>query len=195
MASNREMKEYREKLKRIPPQIKNIPFDTLSLEECLNLVKTSGYCLPYIPKEKRTRKICISAIKRAPGVLQYVPEEYKDIDFFIACYEGIVEKGDYGWAEKIASEMPKEFHEQEKIIKLERKLDIRKVETKRYQDGKFEAIETLYNGETVKNIFSNFQDFYLFIHGDLFDANLLEYDFNGICLDNIDFSNALIRAA
>jgi len=72
--------------------------------------------------------------------------------------------------------MPKEFHEQEKIIKLERKLDIRKVETKRYQEGKFEVIETLYNGETVKNIFSNFQDFYLFIDGDLSDANLLEYD-------------------
>lgn len=92
MASNREMKEYREKLKRIPPQVKKIPFDNLSLEECSNLVKTSGYCLPYIPKEKRTRKICISAIKRAPGVLQYVPEEYKDVDFFIACYESIVKK-------------------------------------------------------------------------------------------------------
>lgn len=57
--------------------------------------------------------------------------------------------------------MPKEFHEQEKLMKLERKLDIRKVETKRYQEDKFEVIETLYNGETVKNIFSNFQDFYL----------------------------------
>ena len=69
-------------------------------------------------------------------------------------------------------------HENKRIISLERNLEIRKIVSKQYKNGRFIVVEeVIYQQEKLENYFEKFEEFYDFVDRDLKDAELLEYNF------------------
>ena len=82
--------------------------------------------------------------------------------------------------EKIASDLIDNFEDNTINSFLEKQFESEIID-KFYQDGYFiitKRLSTIY--KRIKYKFSNFDDFYSFLDGDLTNSDIYEYDFNGI---------------
>lgn len=218
MATKTALKKYIQQLKKSPHNLWGIPFDTLNVDECLALVQVTGSCLRKVPNAKRTKKVCIAAVENYPLALGEVPERLKTkemcqnaydkeigafpymlsemytLELCIECYERLLSEKEIGVSLKtISSAMPMEFHQDNKIFTLERKLGIRKITDKKYEDGKFVVVEKVqYEENPLRNVFETFVEFYSFVDNDLKGADLYGYNFEGVNLQNVDLSEVYI---
>lgn len=140
--------------------------------------------------------MCQDAYHRNAEVFPYLLPEMYSLELCNDCYKRLLKKSSITVSlTTISSAVPKEYHQDKKIFSLERKLEIRRIKSKKYEDGKFIVVEDVrYEQQPVENIFESFAEFYIFVDKDLKDADLLEYDFEGVKLKGIDVSEAYIRA-
>lgn len=219
MATKTEIEKYIQQIKTNPYDLCGIPFNTLNVDECLALVQADGYCLRKVPNVKRTKKVCLAAVKNYPLALAHVPERLKTLEMCqntyikdfrvfpyllpemytlnicIDCYEKLLSENNiYILLKTISSAVPKDFHQDNRIITLERKLGIRKIISKRYENGNFVVVEKAhYEANPLQSVFGTFMEFYSFVDNDLKDADLYGYNFKGVNLRNIDISEAYIN--
>lgn len=220
MTAKKVMKEYISSLKKNPYSYWGIPFQSLSTEEILELLNVNGRCISQVPKGRITKKMCTAAVENDPSALEFVPERFKSvkmcqkayeqntaafpyvlptmytIEFCIDCYKRLQRQKNISVSlSKISSAFPEEYHDDKRIFKLERRLGIRKVKSKRYINGKFKVTEDVsYSAEPLVTYFEKFNDFYKFIDKDLSGAILMKYDFEGIDLKGMDISGACISS-
>lgn len=218
MATKTALKKYIQQLKKSPHNLRGIPFDTFNVDECLALVQVTGSCLSKVPNAKRTKKVCVAAVENYPLALGEVPEHLKTkvmcqnaydkevgafpymlsemytLELCIECYERLLKEKEIGVSLKtISSAIPMEFHQDNKIFTLERKLGIRKITDKKYEDGKFVVVEKVqYEENSLRSVFKTFLEFYSYVNNDLKGADLYGYSFEGVNLQNVDLSEAYV---
>lgn len=97
--------------------------------------------------------------------------------------------------EKIASDLIDNFEDNTINSFLEKQFESEIID-KFYQDGYFiitKRLSTIY--KRIKYKFSNFDDFYSFLDGDLTNSDIYEYDFNGIDIKKYNFSDTAINSS
>lgn len=166
MASVRTLNKYKKLLRESPYNRRSIPFDKLTEEECISLLQISGECLECIPlnkrtkemilcavesspkmlssipESKRTKKLCMAAYRTSPGAFAYFPKKYRSVELAIDCYKRFLKNPDpYVSVSSVAYSLPAEYHDDERIFKLERQLNIRRITSKKYFEGKFYVTE------------------------------------------------------
>ena len=87
MATKTAMVKYKRLLKNDPDSSFMIPFKTLNVDECLELVNISGNALEFIPSGKRTKKLCIAAVENMPEALEFVPNRFKTVEMCKNAYK------------------------------------------------------------------------------------------------------------
>ena len=187
MASVRTLNKYKKLLRESPYNRRSIPFEKLTEEECISLLQISGECLECIPlnkrtkemilcavesspktlssipESKRTKKLCMAAYRTSPGAFAYFPKKYRSLELAIDCYERFLKKPDpYISVSSVAYSLPYEYHDDDRIFKLERQLNIRRITSKKYFEGKFYVTEYIdyLDDEEYKTELNTFDEFY-----------------------------------
>lgn len=96
--------------------------------------------------------------------------------------------------EKIASDLINNFEDNTISSFLEKQFESEIID-KFYQDGYFiitKRLSTIY--KRIKYKFSNFDDFYSFLDGDLTNSDIYEYNFDGIDLKKYNLDNVAINS-
>lgn len=97
--------------------------------------------------------------------------------------------------EKIASDLINNFEDNTISSFLEKQFESEIID-KFYQDGYFiitKRLSTIY--KRIKYRFSNFDDFYSFLEGDLTNSDIYEYDFNEIDIKKYNLSDTAINSS
>lgn len=97
--------------------------------------------------------------------------------------------------EKIASDLINNFEDNTISSFLEKQFESEIID-KFYQDGYFiitKRLSTIY--KRIKYRFSNFDDFYSFLEGDLTNSDIYEYDFNKIDIKKYNLSDTAINSS
>lgn len=174
-------------------------FKTESL--CLIAVKQDFSALNFIPKDLLTNEFFIKCLEINLDTIHFIPNEYKTLDIYKTLLTKIsFSKSFNEWLlsdERLyfsRDEDYKKYIELRRIfnalnvtdadgdiLKLERNLHLRKTIHASYDNAtnSFIIRERIFK-ELVQKEFLNFQDFYMYLNGDLQGANLTEYNFKGI---------------
>lgn len=222
MASVRTLNKYKKLLRESPYNRRSIPFEKLTEEECISLLQISGECLECIPlnkrtkemilcavesspktlssipESKRTKKLCMAAYKTSSGAFAYFPKKYRSLELAIDCYKRFLKNPDpYISVSSVAYSLPAEYHDDDRIFKLERQLNIRRITSKKYFEGKFYVTEYInyLDDEEYKTELNTFDEFYKFVCSDLSDADLRGFTFDGVDITKIDISEAAIDSS
>lgn len=196
--------------------IEFVPLKYMTYEMCLVAVKDDTWLLGFVPekyfdanlfevaliknsaalisvrKELRTEEICMKALEYDGANLEYLSNEQITLDI---CIQAIKNNN------RAAEYVPEKFKRNEDILKLERELGLCKIEKKWYEKGYFWIEERLphnwrweefFSGDINTVKFSNFDDFYQFLNGDLANADLRGYRFNNIDIKKYNLTGCLI---
>lgn len=137
---------------------------------CNYAVEFNGENLQYVNKNTVSLDMCLKALQNTPDAAKYIPFPY--------CVDN-------------------------SILEAERNLGLCKVTAVWYEDDTYlvrEQIPQVYveNNErksTVTTKFSNFDDFYTFMNGDLNGVNLSNCDFKGIDLSKYNVNGCVINSS
>lgn len=156
-------------------------------------LKKNGLFLENIPENERTARLCRIAVKQNSLAIKYVPNTHLD---YKICLEAVKKK------RHTIKYVPSRFVNS-KMCKLIVKENDSMMFTGKYYDGKeklffvkFNVVNNqIPNRVLCKGIaeFSDFDDFYAFLNGDLSDADLKNYDFENVNLNDYNTNGAIIH--
>lgn len=175
-------------------------------EICLIALNNNPMSLEYVPKQYKTKKRCMELLDKDYRVFMYIPEELKTKQMCIEILKRVLEleksknnKTDIMIG--ISRSIPNEFQSDKEIIMLERKIGARIFSQKRFDSEKkvFYVKEILLYLENIdenyeEKAFKNFEEFYKYVDNNLHNADLYEYDFNGIDLKKYNIDGAYINS-
>ena len=201
-----------------------VPVELMCKELLSVALAKSGLSLGYIPEKLRTISICEKAVEKTPGSIRYVPEELRTdqlieaavardwkvaayapeymltLEFCAEIYERAIQSGktlENSTLRKIVARFPEDIRNSPIIRRLEYSNGIRRIISKKYRtsDAAFIVEERLTGiADPFSVFFSSFIEFAEYLFNDISDADLLEYDFDGVNIRNYNWEQALISS-
>lgn len=215
-------KFYAKVLKIFPAALRDIPKKYISEKMINDAIECDGIVLEFLEEKEKTKNICKMALESNPLALEFVPkkyidkglceelleknvrvftfipDKYKDKEVYMNVLNNLIKENLSEYEiRKIVDSFPDTIHKDEKAIKLERILGIRKFIIKKYAKLRknFITIEEIsYCEENEIKEFEEFVDFYEHIEGNLNNADLYDYDFEGIDLKNFNIEGAYMNS-
>ena len=175
--------------------IEYVPHRFMTKEIVNTAISQNALALKCIPEEMRTFEICIKCLDIEPKALKYIPVKFCSKEL---CLQAIERDGD------AAQGIPAKYKNDLDIVRSERKLGLRQIIKKCYQDGRFFISEKipeckrydLENDENIENIqekfFESFDEFYQYLDGNLSDVDFGNYKFENINLNQYDISDSIV---
>lgn len=188
--------------------------DHLKTEEiCLLAVEKNYEALSFVPRSILSDELCAKCIKKNWASIRLIPNEFKTpklykailgwVSFSKACREWLISNEIYC----TLSEQDRDkyidlkkyvfalecFDIDSDILRLERKLYLRKTIHSSFdkETNLFTVNESYFKVKTTCQ-FEKFEDFYLYLEGNLNGSNLTEYDFEGIDLSLYNLDGAYL---
>lgn len=174
-----------------PVDIQSIPKGKQTAEQCLNAVKWDGLALQYVSKRFITESLCAKAVQQNGLALQYVPKDMIHTELAIAAIKQNKEATRY---------VPENVKRRKDVKKAMHQYGVIRITYKGYskENGLFLVKGTSYaNPDSPKDIcrtFFTFDEFYRYLYGNLLNADLSDYDFDGIDLTAYNFDDIVIPA-
>lgn len=156
-------------------------------------LKENGLLLETIPENKRTAKLCEIAIKQNPLAIKHAPNKYLNYNI---CLEAVQKN------RNVLEYVPNQFIDRKMC-----ELTLRDNEFLIFTDKRYDVEErsfwvTVRIGNKLRPAFSfnkvfvrfsEFDELYTFLNGDLSGADLKNYDFKNINLKKYNINGAIIR--
>ena len=193
-----------------------LKYDGNNLEHLDEKMITSEYCnialennpmaIQYVPKKYITEGFCLELLQRDYRAFIYILEPLKTLERCIdvlnrALKDKETDESKRIMAREISAAIPERFKKKKEIIDLERKIGARWFIKKSFDKernifyiqeyvGKRKNVERDY----IEKKFKTFEEFYEYLEHNLKNADLYDYDFDGIDLNNYDISGAYIKS-
>ncbi|WP_430883337.1 DUF4116 domain-containing protein [Fusibacter sp. JL216-2] len=183
--------------------LEHIPSNRKSKKLCVRAIESNSMALEFVPKRFKSDEILESAYESNWESFCYFPVEKYTV---AACLDFLNKvKTDIDKSIRInhhilsdtVVQFPVEVNGNLNIIKLERVVGVREFIKKYYDsaDKSFYTVEKLhYSGTIEERVFNNFHSFYSYLDGALSEADLINFDFEGVELKNYDIRSWKIRS-
>ena len=185
-----------------------VPMQQRKERICMAALESRAVSLEYVPESYRTPEVLKEAITSDARAFYCAPSQMYTLKNCISIFQRLLDDEqavlsktsafETDYVLSIAYRLPARVANNQRIIRLLRKLGIRQVKEKYFdkEDGRFKIREYQKNmhGETI-DCYVIFQQFYLALDEDLSGADLRGYDFEGIDLRKYDIDKACIDSA
>ena len=157
-----------------------------------------------MPNNRKSKGLCNTAVCSNWRAFLYVPKSMYTLDNCIEIFKRILHseddccKADSFYINDIVRRFPDYINNENQIIKFERQLGARRFIEKFYDKTTklFITKEYIcYQEDYDIQEFNSFKKFYEHLEGDLIDANLYDFDFLGVNLNNFSIEEAFISSA
>ena len=188
--------------------------DILKTESiCLLAIEQDYEAMQFVPQNILTNEFFIKCLKINLATLKFIPDELKTAEIYKTHLNYIsFSKHFREWLiseERYYSSRGRDYEKyialksfsralattdiDNEILKLERKLHLRKTINSSYDNetNLFTIREMLFK-ELVKKEVSSFEDFYMYLEGNLQGSNLTEYQFEGIDISSYNLDGAYL---
>ena len=198
-----------------------VPDDLKTESLCLLAIQQDYEAARYVPAKFFTEKFCIECLKINWTTVKYIPDEFKTIEIYkdilkqvkfskrfknrlmsnqISLCLNYREYDEYQVLKHFISEldMPDTYSVDCEVLIMERNLCLRIIVDSYYDsETNIFTVEERYFEWCVTREFAEFQDFYLYLDGNLKETNLTEYNFEGVdrslyCIDGAYLSSAIL---
>jgi len=182
-----------------------VPQEQLTKALCDTAVTGNPLALEFVPHPLKTAELCARAVAADWKAYRFLPAKLYSAEGCLEVLERVLSKyadpkeespKDYREIRAIIEQLPDNVAHDRRIIVLARKLELRQVTTKSYSSatGLFSVVERLGYQDDEVSQFKAFADFYDYADADMTDANLLEFDFDGIDLSSFNLEGAYISS-
>lgn len=171
-------------------------------ELCEIALSNNPMALQFIPDKLKSDKLCEELLGKDIRTFTFIPNRMKNKNRCLRILSKIsTDENNKGLKQseidEIVNSFPNKMHKEKLIIKLEREVNSRRFIKKEYDKGsmKFITIERKsYNETDEVREFNKFIEFYNYLDGNLNNANLYNYDFKGINLQDFNIEGAYINS-
>ena len=190
-----------------------VPSKFKSKSLCLAAIDKNILALEYVPTKFKTSELCNKCILSNWRAFLYVPDEWYSLDKCIdilnqiLCFYNnsrIIGRCHFVIATNIINRIPEGINNEKQILKLiqqlitcERRFNARYCKEKLFNANinMFTTKEYIcYNSCDYEREFSDFDEFYDYLDGDLKDANLFDFEFKDVNLKNFNIDGAKISS-
>lgn len=192
--------------------LERIPECIFTKEVCLKMVGSNGSYLRYVPKKMRAKNVCLAAIKQNGAALAHCPKRFITEAICTAAVNSYARALEFVPVEmrtvtlcieaikldrRAARYVPDSLKSNKLILAAEKIAGYHRFVNMRYDSivQKFIAEPEFCLPEKKSQYeFKSFKAFFQFVGGDLFDADLYDYDFKGIDLTKFNVTGAKISS-
>ncbi len=183
-----------------------VPSNGKSKGLCITAINNDALALEYVPNRFKMPDLCNSAVCSNWRAFLYVLESMYTLDSCLEIFALILSSyyshsemsdDDGSCIKKIVKRLPDDINNEIRIIRLERKLGARFFKKKLFDKivNKFITKESIcYREEDEIREFDTFIKFYEYLDGNLEKANLSNFDFKGLNLNDFNIDGAYLSS-